>query len=76
MATATPLRFPESPPQTADERRRSALLCRLAGVLEDMSARKLGPAELGEDPIAWSRRDDLEHLLEVWEAGEHPAQRG
>jgi hypothetical protein len=75
MTTAAPLRSPESPPSTAAQRTRSALLCRLAGALEDMSARGLGPSDLGEDPVAWKDREDLERLLDTWEAGEHPAQR-
>jgi hypothetical protein len=75
MATVAPLRSPESPPQTDTQRTRSALLCRLAGALEDMSARGLGPFDLGEDPVAWKDREDLEGLLDSWEAGEHPAQR-
>jgi hypothetical protein len=75
MATASPFRPPELPPQTEEERKRSALICRLAGVLEDMRARGLGAAELGEDPIAWKDRPDFEQLLDAWELGEHPAQR-
>ena len=72
---APPLRLPESPPQTECERKRSALLCRLAGALEDMRVRGIGVSQLGEDPIAWKDRPDLERLLDVWEAGEHPVQQ-
>jgi hypothetical protein len=75
VSAATPLRFPESPPQTEDEQRRSALLSRLAGALEDMRVRGLGVNELGEDPVAWKDRPDLESLLDMWETGEHPAQQ-
>jgi hypothetical protein len=75
MSAATPYRIPESPPQTEDEQRRSALLARLAGALGDMRVRGLGVKELGEDPVAWKDRPDLESLLDAWERGEHPAQQ-
>ncbi len=74
MIAVRPLRFPESPPETADQLRRSALLCRLAGVLEDMRVRGLSAVDLGEDPVTWKDRADLDQLLDVWEAGEHPVQ--
>ena len=32
-------------------------------------------SDVGEDPVAWKDREDLERLLDTWEAGEHPAQR-
>lgn len=60
---------------TAAERRREALVHRLACALEDMA--DLLPAD---DPVrveaaTWKGRTDLEHLLDVWEAGVRAGQR-
>jgi hypothetical protein len=48
---------------------------RLAGALEDMRARGLTVGQIGENPVTWKDRPDLEQLLDAWEEGEHPAQQ-
>jgi hypothetical protein len=62
----------ELPPMTEEERKRHALLGRLACALEVMSDEGADRAII-EQAIGWRLRDDFEQLLDAWEAT-HPAR--
>lgn len=66
----------EAMPLPSDaERTRAALIRRLACALEDMSETLPSDHPVRREAIGWKDRDDLEHLLDVWEAGRHGARR-
>jgi len=56
----------EIPPMTDEERRRDALMGRLACALEIMSDQGLDPARI-DKAIGWPLRHDFEQLLDAWE---------
>jgi hypothetical protein len=61
------------PVPTDEDRRRGALICRLAAVLEEMA--ETADPRLPE-ALGWRNRADLERLLDGWEAGRHGAPAG
>lgn len=84
MATAPPGSFEQDelfrhiagePAPSAAERRRRGLVARLACVLQEMREKFPGNTALVDEAMGWRSQPDFEHLLDVWEAGDHPALR-
>ena len=62
----------EVPMLTDDQRRRDALMGRLASALAVMRDEAIDPARI-EEAMLWRLRDDLGHLLDAWDAA-HPSR--
>ncbi|MFO0762245.1 MAG: hypothetical protein U0359_37745 [Byssovorax sp.] len=65
----------EMPLPTEAERKRDALIFRLACVLEDMSETLPEDHPVRREAIRWKDRENLEQLLDAWEAGRYAALR-
>ena len=60
---------------TEADRKRDALIGRLARALEDMSETLPPDHPVRLEAVDWKDREDFEHLLDVWEAGRYAARR-
>ena len=63
----------EMPLPTEAERKREALVGRLASALEDMGETLPAEHPVRRSAIHWKDREDFEQLLDAWEAGRYPA---
>ena len=61
---------------TEADRKRDALIGRLASALEDMSETHRADHAVRLQAVGWKDREDFEHLLDVWETGRYATRRG